>query len=110
MMTQPSHGEIFTEYQGSGYLEISAYRACNAVAFSRDSEKSGNLDPPSRTACCEALALLSGADFCPGLRPGRLRFGFAAKRARFDRKRIQDEDGSVITTRPPKRGRSRLLS
>ena len=106
MMTQTSHGEIFRGYQGSGYLEISAYRACNAVAFARDCEKSVIFDPPSRTASCEALALLSGADFCPGLRPGRLRFGFAAKQARFDRKRIQDEDGFVITTRPPKRGRS----
>ena len=48
-----------------------------------------------------------GHGLLPGLRPVRLHFGFAAERERHDRKRIQDEEGFLITTRPPKRGRSR---
>jgi len=47
-----------------------------------------------------------GHGLLPGLRPVRLHFGFAAERERHDRKRIQDEEGFLITTRPPKRGRS----
>ena len=49
-----------------------------------------------------------GHGLLPGLRPVRLHFGFAAERERHDRKRIQDEEGFLITTRPPKRGRSIL--
>jgi len=53
-----------------------------------------------------SASVVFGHGLLPGLRPVRLRFGYAAERRRVDRKRIQDKDCFVITTRPPKRGRS----
>jgi hypothetical protein len=53
-----------------------------------------------------SASVVFGHGLLPGLRPVRLRFGYAAERGRVDRKRIQDKDCFVITTRPPKRGRS----
>jgi hypothetical protein len=54
-----------------------------------------------------SASVVFGHGLLPGLRPVRLRFGYAAERGRVDRKRIQDKDCFVITTRPPKRGRSK---
>jgi len=53
-----------------------------------------------------SASVVFGHGLLPGLRPVRLRFGYAAERRRVDRKRIQDKDCFVITTRPPKRGKS----
>jgi hypothetical protein len=57
-----------------------------------------------------SASVVFGHGLLPGLRPVRLRFGYAAERGRVDRKRIQDKDCFVITTRPPKRGRSRFVN
>jgi hypothetical protein len=43
MMAQTSHRTHFQRYQGSGSLEISAYRASNAADFSDDRRKPGFL-------------------------------------------------------------------
>jgi len=92
----------FLGIQGKGYLQISAYRASYAVGFSKLREKNRNfdlcVDNDARASLC--LRLLSG------LRPDRLRFGFAADRGRFDRNKIQDQECFETTTRPPNRGRS----
>jgi len=56
-----------------------------------------------------SASVVFGHGLLPGLRPVRLRFGYAAERGRVDRKRIQDKACFVITTRPPKRGRSKWL-
>ena len=56
------------------------------------------LSPPSCRTC--------SAHLLPGLRPVRGHCGFAAEREEHDRKRIQDKEGFLITTRPLKRGRS----
>jgi hypothetical protein len=102
MMAQASHRTHFQGYQGSGALEISAYRASNAADFF-DHHRKTRFSPHARGTLIRPRPSWARTPDAFGV---SLHFGFAAERGRYDRKKVQDEDGFVITTRPPKRGRS----
>ena len=108
MRLQTSQSSLSGEWHGSGSLEISAYRACNAVGFSQVFEKAEELPPQGiqdrklRAPCRQRLL--------SGLRPARLRDRFAAERRRLDRNTIQDDESYETTTRPRKRGSSTMAN
>lgn len=105
MRTQSSQGSIFRDSGVAGTYEISAYRASNALAFSGDGEKMRNFCPASSRIAHRDDGAFLGRGLLPAF-GGQTALGLRRERERFHRKGIQDDDGFVITTRPPKRGRS----
>ena len=102
MIVQRSQRPICGGVRVEGIPETSAHRASYVVAFSRRPGKEAISTEPRSTLnpSCPSWAWTSPAF---GV---RLHDGFAAERTRLDRKGIQEKEDSVITTRPPKRGRS----
>src|SRR6185312_16701435 len=104
MRLQTSQSSLSGGRHGRGSLEISAYRACNAVGFFQMFEKAEELRP--RRIRDRKLGAPRRQRLLSGLRPARLRDRFAAERRRLDRYTIQDEESHETTTRPLKRGSS----
>src|SRR6185312_9799753 len=104
MRLQTSQSSLSGGRHGRGSLEISAYRACNAVGFFQVFEKAEELR--SRRIRDRKLGAPRRQRLLSGLRPARLRDRFAAERRRLDRYTIQDEESHETTTRPLKRGSS----
>ena len=105
MMAQRSHGSISRGIKVAAPCEISAHRASNAADFSGYRRRQDFFTVLRGTPIHSRPSWVRTPDAF-GV---SLHFGFAAERGRLCKKKIQDEDGFVITTRPPKRGRSRGL-